>query len=546
MQALILAGGEGTRLRPLTSTVPKPVVPLVDRPFIAFMIEWLRGYEVDDIILACGFMADGVRSVLGDGSAMGVRLRYIEEPSPLGTGGALKYAEELLDERFFMLNGDILTDIDLDRPTAPARGDRRAGHARADRESTTRRRTGWSAATMTSRCAQFVEKPSPEEIDTNLVNAGAYILDRDVLDGMAPTGTKVSIERDVFPALVGNGLTATRPRATGWTSAPPSATCRPPSRSSRATSGPRSGRAVAEAGGVLRHGGDGAGIVHGPALVGSACELHESAHVGSRTVLGRRREGRLGRSHRQLGRARRRHHRRGHADHRVHRRSRRHHRRALPHRGPGGARARRERGLGKHSARRDAYLSGRGAPRRSHCVLSTTGSLSAEAIAAVDSSHQFGDVQGLPEHLRDALWRVESANLGPQDSPGGLVVAGMGGSAIGGMLAVAALGDRASRPIIVARDYGLPAWTTTDTTVLCVSYSGDTEETLAAYEAAGALGARRIVSTTGGALARSARADGVPVDPASRRVSAPGRRGLWPCGGAGGRGAGRLRRAAAH
>ena len=122
--------------------------------------------------------------------------------------------------------------------------------------------------------------------------------------------------------------------------------------------------------------------------------------------------------------------------------------------------------------------------------MSTTGSLSAEAIAAVDSSHQFGDVQGLPEHLRDALWRVESANLGPQDSPGGLVVAGMGGSAIGGMLAVAALGDRASRPIIVARDYGLPAWTTTDTTVLCVSYSGDTEETLAAFEAAGALGAR--------------------------------------------------------
>ena len=145
--------------------------------------------------------------------------------------------------------------------------------------------------------------------------------------------------------------------------------------------------------------------------------------------------------------------------------------------------------------------------------MSTTGSLSAEAIAAVDSSHQFGDVQGLPEHLRDALWRVESANLGPQDSPGGLVVAGMGGSAIGGMLAVAALGDRASRPIIVARDYGLPAWTTTDTTVLCVSYSGDTEETLAAFEAAGALGARRIVSTTGGALARSARADGVPVVP---------------------------------
>ncbi|MGH2894856.1 MAG: bifunctional phosphoglucose/phosphomannose isomerase, partial [Solirubrobacteraceae bacterium] len=145
--------------------------------------------------------------------------------------------------------------------------------------------------------------------------------------------------------------------------------------------------------------------------------------------------------------------------------------------------------------------------------MSTTTSLSAEAVAAVDPSDTVTDVMGLPEHLRDALWRVESAQLSPEDSPGGLVVAAMGGSAIGGLLAIAALGDRASRPIFVARDYGLPAWTTPNTTVLCSSYSGDTEETLAAYEAAGALGARRIVCTTGGALASSARADGVPVVP---------------------------------
>ncbi len=113
MQALILAGGEGTRLRPLTSTIPKPVVPLAGRPFISYMIEWLRGHGVDDVILGCGFMADGVRSVLGDGEGLGVRLRYLEEPRPLGTGGALKFAEELLDDRFLMLNGDVLTDIDL-------------------------------------------------------------------------------------------------------------------------------------------------------------------------------------------------------------------------------------------------------------------------------------------------------------------------------------------------------------------------------------------------------------------------------------------------
>ena len=113
MQALILAGGQGTRLRPLTSTIPKPVVPLVGRPFISYMLEWLRSHGVDDVILGCGHMADGVRSVLGDGESLGIRLRYIEEPNPLGTGGALKFAEDLLDERFFMLNGDVLTDIDL-------------------------------------------------------------------------------------------------------------------------------------------------------------------------------------------------------------------------------------------------------------------------------------------------------------------------------------------------------------------------------------------------------------------------------------------------
>src|SRR5665213_4462242 len=100
MQAVILVGGEGTRLRPLTSTMPKPVVPLVDRPFISYMLQWLRRHGVDEAILSCGFMADGVRSVLGDGEGLGIRLRYVEEPEPLGTGGALKYAEEMLQERF--------------------------------------------------------------------------------------------------------------------------------------------------------------------------------------------------------------------------------------------------------------------------------------------------------------------------------------------------------------------------------------------------------------------------------------------------------------
>lgn len=141
------------------------------------------------------------------------------------------------------------------------------------------------------------------------------------------------------------------------------------------------------------------------------------------------------------------------------------------------------------------------------------GALTREAIGAVDVSGQLEDILGLPDQLQDALWRVECSRLEPHDDPGGLIVAGMGGSAIGGWLARAALGDRASRPIVLARGYALPAWTTPDTTVLCTSYSGNTEETLACYEAAGALGARRVVATTGGRLAEAARADGVPVIP---------------------------------
>src|SRR4030088_3499221 len=139
--------------------------------------------------------------------------------------------------------------------------------------------------------------------------------------------------------------------------------------------------------------------------------------------------------------------------------------------------------------------------------------LSRAAIARVDSTDQLGDVLALPEHLRDALWRVESAIMQDWDTSAGLVVAGMGGSAIGGGRGRAAPGDHASRPIFVTRAYGLPPWTTPDTMVLCASYSGNTEETLACYESAGALGARRTVVTTGGRLAEMARADGVPVIP---------------------------------
>jgi glucose/mannose-6-phosphate isomerase len=120
-------------------------------------------------------------------------------------------------------------------------------------------------------------------------------------------------------------------------------------------------------------------------------------------------------------------------------------------------------------------------------------------------------ILALPDHLRDALWRVESARLEPDAESSGLVVCGMGGSAIGGDLASAALGPRLGKQLSVVRGYSLPVWTPTDRTVLCSSYSGDTEETVAGYAAAEALGAGRVVATKGGSLGESARRDGVPV-----------------------------------
>jgi glucose/mannose-6-phosphate isomerase len=138
-------------------------------------------------------------------------------------------------------------------------------------------------------------------------------------------------------------------------------------------------------------------------------------------------------------------------------------------------------------------------------------SLDNDRIEAVDLGGMLGDVLAQPLQLGDALWRTQSAGIRPRDRAGGLVVCGMGGSAIGGDLASAALGDRATRPITLVRGYALESWTPPESLVLCASYSGETEETLACFEAAGAAGAQRVVLTTGGRLAELAREEGVPV-----------------------------------
>jgi mannose-1-phosphate guanylyltransferase len=207
MQALVLVGGEGTRLRPLTDRMPKPAVPLVDRPFISYMVEWLASHGVDDIVLACGFLPDRLREVLGEGEDGGPRIRYLAEPEPRGTAGAIRFAADLLDERFLALNGDTLTDLDL---TALMRAHEERG-ARAtlglypvdDPSAYGLVRRGEDDAVL-----EFLEKPSPEviaELGIDEINAGAYVLERSVLDLIAPDKA-VSIEREVFPQMVGSGL----------------------------------------------------------------------------------------------------------------------------------------------------------------------------------------------------------------------------------------------------------------------------------------------------------------------------------------------------
>lgn len=287
MQALILAGGQATRLRPLTSRVPKLVVPLVGRPFISYMLEWLCGHGVDDVIMSCGFLADGVRAVLGDGSQYGLRLRYVEEPEPLGTGGALKYAEHLLDERFLMLNGDGLTDIDLSAQIAQ--------HERTGARATLGliavedpSAYGLVRLRPDTSVAEFLEKPGPEQaVDTNLVSAGIYVLEREVLAGMPPAGSVISIERDLFPTLVGHGLH-------GYCASGYWLDIGTPERYLRATFDIMEGNVqtlvgerLAACGMRLVEGARVAGRLVGPVVLGDGCEVAAGAIVGGSVVLGR-------------------------------------------------------------------------------------------------------------------------------------------------------------------------------------------------------------------------------------------------------------------
>jgi mannose-1-phosphate guanylyltransferase len=214
LQALVLAGGEGTRLRPLTLTVPKPAMPLAGRPFLSFMLDWLAAHGVDDAILSCGYRSDAVHEVLGDDHD-GMRLRYVIEEEPLGTAGPVRLAADsgVLQERLFVVNGDCLTDIDL---TAELDLHQRTG-AEATLALTAVENTASYGVVPTDaegRVEQFLEKthgPPP----TNRINAGAYVIERSVAFRIDP-GRAVSFERDVFPAMASKGALYGYPAEGYW------------------------------------------------------------------------------------------------------------------------------------------------------------------------------------------------------------------------------------------------------------------------------------------------------------------------------------------
>ncbi len=203
MKAVILVGGQATRLLPLTCNIPKAMLPVLNIPFLEHVIRYLSKHQIKDIILAQGYLAQPIESYLGDGSQLGVKLNYITEDTPLGTAGAVKNAEKYLDETFLMLNGDIFTDLDI---TAMIKHhlERKAKATIALTPVDDPTSYGLTETDAEGRITRFLEKPKQSQVTTNMINAGTYVLEPEILAPMPPQ-TKVSIEREVFPLLLEQG-----------------------------------------------------------------------------------------------------------------------------------------------------------------------------------------------------------------------------------------------------------------------------------------------------------------------------------------------------
>jgi NDP-sugar pyrophosphorylase family protein len=206
MKAILLAGGKGTRLRPLTVHTPKPIVPIFDRPFLYYQLDLLRQVpEIDEVILSLNYQPRRIEEIFGDGGDVGVRLRYVVEPMPLGTAGAVKYAEQYLADSVVVFNGDVLTQVDL----AAVLRLHRERRAKATIVLTPVENPGAYGLVETDEAGnvrRFLEKPSPDQITCDTINAGIYVLEPETFDRI-PKETAWSIERSYFPSLVERGET---------------------------------------------------------------------------------------------------------------------------------------------------------------------------------------------------------------------------------------------------------------------------------------------------------------------------------------------------
>src|SRR5262245_19641499 len=206
MKAILLAGGKGTRLRPLTIHTPKPIVPIFNRPFLHYQLDLLRAVpEIDQVILSLNYQPRRIEEIFGDGSDLGLSIRYVVEPEPLGTAGAVRYAGESLTESVVVFNGDVLTAVDLQAVIALHR-ERKAKATIVLTPVENPAAYGLVETDADSNVRRFLEKPKPDEITCDTINAGIYILEPDTFDRI-PADTPWSIERSYFPSLIERGET---------------------------------------------------------------------------------------------------------------------------------------------------------------------------------------------------------------------------------------------------------------------------------------------------------------------------------------------------
>jgi NDP-sugar pyrophosphorylase family protein len=206
MKAILLAGGKGTRLRPLTLHTPKPVVPIFDRAFLHYQIDLLKQLpEVDEVILSLNYQPRRIEEVFGEGEGMGVRIRYVVEPAPLGTGGAIRFAAQGVTDTLIVFNGDVMTSVDVKAVVER----HRAAQAKATIVLTPVENPtayGLVETAPDGRVTRFLEKPKPDEITCDTINAGIYVLEPDTFDRI-PKDVSYSIERAYFPSLNERGET---------------------------------------------------------------------------------------------------------------------------------------------------------------------------------------------------------------------------------------------------------------------------------------------------------------------------------------------------